>query len=309
MTSWRFGAVLVLAGALAPMGCGSTEHTGGGAGGAPGSGGGSSAPGGAGGGRATGGASGAIGGGGGGGGGAGQGGMLGAGGVVAINPCAARAGLRFCDDFEATAAGSAPAAASWSVINGGGVVTVDGTAPAHSGTRSVRVSPVDGGFQTFAVYHDPAVLPAPAGGKFFLRFFIRVGQAMTAHHNTLVVADLFAQPGTGNAVRLGEDAGMLMMTVAGDAHGYLSNKNYYNDGKPGVVFTPGTWSCVELSFDPAATTIDVWIDGTEVPDMHPTDIQQDRYDDLRFGFEKYAGPVSDLWYDDVAVGTERIGCN
>jgi hypothetical protein len=235
--------------------------------------------------------------------------MVGTGGVVAVNPCAARAGLRFCDDFEATAPGSAPAPASWSVINGGGVVTVDGTAPAHSGSRSVRVSPIDSGFQTFFVYHDPAVLPAPAGGKFFLRFFIKAAQAMTAHHNTLVVADLFAQPGSGNAVRLGEDAGMLMMTVAGDAHGYLSNKNYYNDGKPGVVFTPGAWSCVELSFDPAATTIDVWVDGNEVPDMHPVDIQQDRYDDLRFGFEKYAGPVSDLWYDDVAIGSERIGCN
>jgi len=102
---------------------------------------------------------------------------------------------------------------------------------------------------------------------------------------------------------------MLMMTVAGDTHGYLSNKNVYNDGKPGVVFTPGTWTCVELSFDPAATTIDVWVDGREVPDMHPTDIQQDQYDDLHFGFEKYAGPVSDIWYDDVAVGTSRITCN
>ena len=43
--------------------------------------------------------------------------------------------------------------------------------------------------------------------------------------------------------------------------------------------------------------------------MHPTNIAQDAYDALRFGFEKYAGPVSDIWYDDIAIGTERVGCD
>jgi len=35
----------------------------------------------------------------------------------------------------------------------------------------------------------------------------------------------------------------------------------------------------------------------------------DTYDSVRFGFEKYAGPAIDIWYDDIAIGTERIGCN
>jgi hypothetical protein len=30
---------------------------------------------------------------------------------------------------------------------------------------------------------------------------------------------------------------------------------------------------------------------------------------VRFGFEKYAGPGIDIWYDDIAIGTQRIGCN
>ncbi len=79
------------------------------------------------------------------------------------------------------------------MIDGGGVVTVDSSAPAHSGAHSVRVSPVAGGFQTFFVFHDPAVLPAPAG-KFFLRLFMKIAQPMTAQHNTFVVLDRFAQP-------------------------------------------------------------------------------------------------------------------
>jgi len=300
---------VLLAGLLASAGC--TMADGGGGGGSSGSGGQVGTGGSGAGGRGAG-AGGDGAGAGGGRGGTGAGGVTGAGGSAPVDTCAARAGLRFCDDFETATPGGSPAAPRWSVLNGGGAVVVDASAPAHSGTRSVRVSPVDSGFQTFLVFHDPAtvspILPT-ATGKFFVRFYMRLAQPMTPGHNTFVVADLFAQPGAGNALRLGEMNAMLMMTVSGDAHGYLSNQNYYNDGKPGVVFMPGAWTCVELSLDPAATTIDVWVDGREVPDLHPINIQLDRYDDLRFGLEKYAGPVSDIWYDDVAIGSERIGCN
>ncbi len=53
----------------------------------------------------------------------------------------------------------------------------------------------------------------------------------------------------------------------------------------------------------------MWVNGTEVPDLHSTAWKIDAYDYLRFGFEKYAGPASDLWYDDIAIGTQPIGCN
>jgi hypothetical protein len=250
-----------------------------------------------------------LGGAGGGGGVGGAGGGGAAAGGVTGNPCAARAGLKFCDDFEAAPVAGLPTAHGWSstIIGGPGTVVVDGTV-AHSGARSVRVHPGADDFDTFLVFHDTTILPAP-GGKFFLRLFMRLAQAMTPMHNTFFVADMFANPGSGNAVRMGEDIGMLMMTISGDAHGYLSNQNYYNDGLPGVVFTPAVWTCVEVSFDPALTTMDVWVDGQEIPDMHPTNIAQDSYDELRIGFEKYAGPASDIWYDDVAIGSERIGCN
>jgi hypothetical protein len=64
-------------------------------------------------------------------------------------------------------------------------------------------------------------------------------------------------------------------------------------------------------FDKPRVESDVWVDGKEVPDLHHTDWPQDSYDALRFGFEKYDGtePPSEIWYDDIAVGTERIGCN
>jgi hypothetical protein len=138
---------------------------------------------------------------------------------------------------------------------------------------------------------------------------MRLGAAMTGGHNTFIVGDLAASPGGGNALRIGEQNAMLMYTVMGDAHSALSNQNFYNDGKPGVVFPPGGWSCLEVLVDHGGPEIDVWVDGTEVPDLHHKDFAVDSYDSLRFGFESYAGPASDIWYDDVAIGTARIGCN
>jgi hypothetical protein len=246
-------------------------------------------------------------------------GGLGGGAAGAVgNPCAARPGLLFCDDFESAAVGSAPPGPRWSTQGVGtdNPIVVDGSTPAHSGSRSVHVSPSAGSFQTFFVFHDAATLPAP-GGKFFVRAFMRLSSPMTGGHNTFITADHFATPAAANPVRIGEQVHMLMMTVSGDAHGYLSNQSFYNDGLPGVVFTPAAWTCFEISFDPAATTIDVWVNDAEVPDLHPTNITLDSYDALRFGFEKYAGLDADagatasldLWYDDIAIGTQRIGCH
>jgi hypothetical protein len=67
--------------------------------------------------------------------------------------------------------------------------------------------------------------------------------------------------------------------------------------------------CLEVLIDHAKPEIDVWVDGTEVPDLHHTDWPLDSYDSVRVGFEKCAGPGIDIWYDDIAVGTERMGCN
>ena len=184
------------------------------------------------------------------------------------------------------------------------MLTIDATTPAHSGTKSVRVHAADTDYQTLFTFRDSAVLPGP-GGRFFLRAYMRLGRVMSGGHNSFITADA---PGGTNNLRIGEMNAMLMYTIMGDAHGALSNQNYYNDGKPGVAFAPSTWVCLEVLIDRARPEIDFWVNGTEVPDLHHTDWPLDNYDSVRFGFEKYAGPGLDLWYDDIAIGTERIGC-
>jgi len=137
---------------------------------------------------------------------------------------------------------------------------------------------------------------------------VRSNEAMTGGHNTLLIADTQAAPGTGNAFRLGEMNEMLMYTVSGDAHGALANENYYTDHLPGAALQAKQWGCLEILLDRSKPEISVRLDDPEIADLHHTDYALDEYDALRFGFEKYAGPVSDLWFDDIAIGSAPIGC-
>ncbi|MEO6600421.1 MAG: hypothetical protein ABIQ16_11145, partial [Polyangiaceae bacterium] len=204
--------------------------------------------------------------------------------------------------------GAVPTTGTWSagLIGDAGSVTVDDSVPAHSGSKAVHIH--GAGYQALLVYHDAAVLPQ-APGKFYVRAFLRLAEPMVGGHNTFVIADTFAAPGAGNTLRVGEQNSMLMMTVGGDAHGYLSNQNFYSDQLPGVVLKAAAYNCLELLLDSTHTEIQVWVDGVDVPDLHVTDLAHENYDALRFGFEKYAGPDSDFWYDDIAIGTQRIGCD
>ena len=225
-----------------------------------------------------------------------------------VHPCSAP-GLLFCDYFESLPLGAA-FVAPWSTVGvaGSSAINVDDSVPAHSGTHSVLTHPASDSFQTLLVYHDPAVLPV-ASARFYLRAQIRFGAPMSAGHNTFLIADLFSAPGAGMTARVGEDNQMLMMTIGGDAHAYLSNQSFYQDMLPGIQFPAGDWVCFEMMFDAANAAFDVWVDGQEVPDLHVTNLAHESYDTLRFGFEKYAGPVTDIWWDDIAIGTQQIGCD
>lgn len=227
------------------------------------------------------------------------------GGAASGDYCKARDGLTFCETFEAQPVGPAQAKPPWApAVNGAGTVTIDDSV-AHAGGHSLKVHGAD--FSTFLVLSG-APLPA-AAGRLHVRMFVRLAEAMTGGHNTFLVADMAAAPGAGNAFRLGEMNAMLMYTVSGDTHGALANEKFYTDHLPGAALTAASWGCVEVALDHAKPEVQVWLDGKDVPDLHHTDWAVDGYDTLRFGFEKYAGPVSDVWYDDIAIGTAPLGCD
>ncbi|MGW5720286.1 cellulose-binding domain-containing protein [Amycolatopsis sp. NPDC003865] len=228
-------------------------------------------------------------------------------------PPAGCADAAICDDFEQQT-GSAPAG-RWSVgaanCQGTGTVAVD-TAVAHSGTRSVKVAG-GGGYCNHAFFGTSV----SGSGVLYGRFWVRHTTALPSGHVTFMALrdtadggrDLRAG-GQNQALqwnRESDDATLPAQSPAGVAQS--------------VPLPTGTWSCFEFAIDGAAGQLRTWLGSAAVPglvvDGVPTpDIDQQwlarawhpAVTDLRLGWESYGGDADTLWFDDVAVGSSRIGC-
>lgn len=231
----------------------------------------------------------------------------GAGGTSTATGVCSQSGVLLCDDFEGAVA-SEPPPLPWTLAMNGvsGTALVDATAPARSGTNSVRVDSA-GNYQTFFAIQGAPVFPAPESAL-YARAYLRLNEPMTEGHNTYFKAGAASAISSDDETRLGVMASMLMINQPDGDRGFLSNQNYWTDGLPGVVIEAQTWTCVEGFFDPPNSTVRFWVDEVEVPDLNVTDWQQDALGSFHFGFEKYAGPDTTIWYDDIVISIEPIGC-
>lgn len=216
-----------------------------------------------------------------------------------------------CDGFEGTQA-------NWAVTypdcSGAGRAAFD-TAVAHGGSTSLRV---DGaaGYCNHVFVRNTALLSA-AGSAMFVRYWVRHTTALPAAHVTTVALQDAAD---GNRdLRFGGQNGALQWNRASD------DATLPEQSPAGVALsTPlpvGSWQCVEFKVDGTNGTMETWLNGTSVPGLvedgvptHDIDSQwlnrtwRPRLTDLRLGWESYGEGADTLWYDDVAVGTARVGC-
>ncbi|MDT0543015.1 MULTISPECIES: hydrolase [Streptomyces] len=223
----------------------------------------------------------------------------------------------FCEDFESQT-GTAPAG-RWNTTvancSGTGTATVDSTV-AHGGTKSVRVTG-KAGYCNHA-FAGTSLSDVPAGSELYARFWVRHTTALPAQHVTFAAlrdtndnAKDLRMGGQNKALqwnRESDDATLPAQSPAGVA---LSTPLPLN-----------TWTCLEFRLDRSAGRLDTWVNGSLVTglvvDGTPTqDVDQQWLarggwrpapTDLRLGWESYGEGDDTLWYDDVAVGTARIGC-
>jgi hypothetical protein len=250
-------------------------------------------------------------------GGAGMAGIAGAGGSGGgMMGCA---GLPLCDDFESAAADGPPSTTKWKVGapngTGSGKVTVDGT-QAHSGTKSVRVNGTAGYSNHIFFYNESNV--AGIGKLVFGRMFVRFSQGLADGHATFMT---MKDTGDMKDLRMGGQMKILMYNrELNDATlPALSPVGIAKSLSP----VPSTWLCIEFKIDGNTGEIQTWVDGSEIAGLHadgtPTqDIDQQwassgaykpSLADVKFGWESYAGGDMTLWFDDVALAPQRIGCN
>lgn len=202
-------------------------------------------------------------------------------------------GVMFCDDFEAAALDAA-----YREINFGDPAFALDTARANTGAQSVRVT--SGGFTQMLA------IPVP-GPTFYGRVYLTSDTPMNEGHNTYINAgEGDGDPNHGEWIRIGEHRTQLEVNRKSDDAELLSSGDY-NSLEGATQLAPDVWHCLEFMFDGPGAQVRVWVDGEEVSKLHAMGWTA-TYETFKFGYERYHGPDKTLWYDDLALGTERIGC-
>lgn len=230
------------------------------------------------------------------------------------------AGAPLCDDFEAAVAGGPPDAATWAVVSpscsGTGTVTVDGTV-AHSGSHSVKVTG-KGGYCNHVFFANTAA-PAAIGKVIYGRFFLRLEGALGQGHTTFLTMKDTADG--GKDLRLGGQNQVMIWNRESDD----ATLPELSPTGTALSVSPSTlaWHCVEFMVDGNAGQMQTWMDDVEIAGLHEDGVPTPDIDkqwlnkagwkpsiaDLKLGWESYAGQDLTLWFDDVALGPARIGCN
>ena len=222
-------------------------------------------------------------------------------------------GALFCETFESLADGPAQPTSTWAPMTNNGTLTLD--AMHARGARALHVRTMGNGrayIQTTSF--------APPSNSFFGRMYLWVDAFPTAPnyaHYTLVEA-----AGTG--------AGLIRMVGGQYVSGNGALWGVGSDGGPTGDWTnwktsapaeSGKWLCMEWEVQAMDNTVRIWIDGVAKPDltvsttMHggtQVDFVFPTFNRVWFGWWLYqAGPTPnqfDLWMDDIALATTRVGC-
>ncbi|NJD05814.1 MAG: DUF1592 domain-containing protein, partial [Methylococcaceae bacterium] len=235
--------------------------------------------------------------------------------VSASSGCAGQA---LCDGFE-TAINGQPDPATWSVATpscaGTGKLAID-TAVAHGGSKSLRVDG-QGGYCNHVFIANSAI--ANLGSTVYGRFYVRFAKALTANHVTF--GAFKDQADGGKDLRMGGQSQILMWNRESD------DATLPELGPTGISLSvapkAGSWQCVEFGIDQTKGSLQTWVDGTAVAALQVDATSTAEIDrswlsrgawtpslkDFRLGWESYGSDANTLWFDDVALGTQRIGCN
>jgi hypothetical protein len=226
-------------------------------------------------------------------------------------------GATFCDTFESQT-GSTPSG-NWQVsypnCQGTGSVAVDRTV-AYSGSTSIRV---DGhaGYCNHVFFGTQNTI-ATIGSNLYVRFFIRHTTALPTGHVTFVA--MRDTNDSSKDLRMGGQNGALQWNRESD------DATLPAQSPAGVALSMplpiNQWSCVEFGINESLGTMSTWLNGNEVLGLHldgtPTQDVDNQWlsranwrpalNDLRLGWESYSDGDDTLWFDNVAISSQKVGC-
>ena len=212
----------------------------------------------------------------------------GSGGSDGGGPSLCPGGLAFCDGFEDGTL------ANWDVTSSKATLPVVDTSRAYRGTHALHMS-VSGQGSTSA-YPSQTLEVGLAASPVYIRAFLYLKSGFQ-ESNLLWVGDNL---GNFCGVDIG---GNVLVLDTNDQPAF-----------PLVISTAAprrdTWICLEMFYDEAAHEIRVWLDDTEITSLHATGWTGSGLDQmsLHASTQSPGGPDVEVWYDEVAMDGQRIGC-
>ncbi|KFY97231.1 hypothetical protein V498_02193 [Pseudogymnoascus sp. VKM F-4517 (FW-2822)] len=192
--------------------------------------------------------------------------------------------------------------------NQGGTVTLDSTT-AHSGTNSMKVTS-PGGFCGH-IFFGTTNVPT---GDVYVKVWLKATTALTASHVSFITMPDSSQ-GEGKHLRIGGQNEILMYNRESDdatlpdlsPQGTATSKALAAD----------TWECFEYHLGTDGS-IETWLNSEAIAGLTTADNPNaggwgtgniPTISGVYFGWESYGGDVNTFWYDDIAVGSTRVGCD
>jgi hypothetical protein len=234
-----------------------------------------------------------------------------------------RDGVLFCEDFEALPIGAASNAtsAAWDVEASNGQLAIDAT---HArGQRALEVTTNGNGRARLTV---SGLAPVDNSLYGVMHAWVTAFPSAPdyAHYTLVELA------GTGNGTLLRPIGGQYV-PAQGGANPAGSFWGVGSDGGPTGDWTnwrrsapsvAGQWLCLEWRMNAADGAIDVWIDGVAKPELSVTrtmhggtqvELVFPAIDRAWFGWWLYqlspTPSTFEVWLDDLALGSDRLGCD
>jgi hypothetical protein len=206
------------------------------------------------------------------------------------------ASATFCSGFEA------PALPSGARFDSNPMATLafDSTV-AHSGNQSIAFPAIADGFNIREV-----VVPIP-GNTFWVRLFMRSDTLFgdNDHDSVFVASTTMGDNNAEDGVEFSEQGNQVLLN-SNDQLFSAAGAGFPSGAGPSLA--ADTWHCLEGFFEGPSGDVQIFADGAlliDAPGYRPL-----TYQTFRFGYLQFPGgnPRS-VWFDDVVVGSDRVGCD
>jgi hypothetical protein len=185
----------------------------------------------------------------------------------------------------------------------------------HTGSTSLRVNGAAGYCNHAFVSLDTSL--ASLGRTVYARVWVRHASPLPVGHVTFLA---FADAADGGKdLRVGGQNRALQWNRSSD-DATLPEQSPAGVARSAALPT-GSWHCLELAVLGASGGARTWLDGVPVtgltadtartPDVDrhwDTRVWRPSLTALKLGWESYADGADTVWFDDVAVAAQRIGC-